>query len=85
VNPNPFNPRTEIRFDLHEAAPARLCVYDLTGCRLAVLHAGVLPAGEHTVTWQARDDRGRALGSGVYLLRLSAGGESSVTKLVLLE
>jgi flagellar hook assembly protein FlgD len=40
-------------------------------------------AGGHTVRWDGRDDNGRPVASGVYLYRLTSGGESRVRKLVL--
>ncbi len=72
--PNPFNPATSIGFTLARAGGIRLGVYDLSGRRVRVLASGELPAGEHRVTWDGRDDTGRALSSGLYLLRLSGSG-----------
>jgi hypothetical protein len=71
--PNPFNPVTTIRFHLAAEAPVRLEVYDVAGRRLSVLLRRVLPAGEHRVIWDGRDDRGGAVASGTYFYRLVAG------------
>jgi flagellar hook assembly protein FlgD len=70
--PNPFNPRTDLRFDL--AAPARgsLDVFDLGGRHLRRLAEGGFAAGAHQFAWDGRDDGGRALPSGVYFARLAA-------------
>lgn len=72
--PNPFNPRTTIRYDLPEPASVDLAVYDLNGRRVRTLLGGVHEAaGARAVAWDGRDDRGRSLGSGVYLCRMTAG------------
>jgi hypothetical protein len=81
--PNPFNPVTRLRFDLPTAGPVELAVFDLRGRRVATLVREWLGAGVHVRDWWGRDDRGRALASGVYFARLQAGGRSEVTKMML--
>jgi len=83
--PNPFNPSTRIRFSLGASASVRLEVFDLRGRLAATLAAGERPAGTHSVEWDGRDERGRALPAGVYLYRLSAGGTAITRKMVLLK
>ncbi|MCK9997142.1 MAG: choice-of-anchor D domain-containing protein, partial [Candidatus Krumholzibacteria bacterium] len=56
--PNPFNPRTEIRFELAKAGQARLTIYDVTGRRVKTMHDGHLGSGPHSLVWQGRDDGG---------------------------
>ena len=86
VYPNPFNPRTTFRFELAERSPAYLEIFAVSGRRVAVPLAGrVLAAGAHELSWEARDDSGRRLPSGVYLYRLTAGGRARGGKLMLLK
>lgn len=68
--PNPFRPDTSIRFRLAEAGSVRLRVYDSNGARVATLVDGYLDARDHAVSWDGRDDAGRAVPSGVYQCRL---------------
>lgn len=82
-HPNPFNPRTTLRFTLSAAGPARLSIHDVQGRHLRLLMDGDLPAGEHALNWDGLDDAGKALPSGVYFSRLEAGGEQRSGKLVL--
>lgn len=82
--PNPFNPRTTVRFDLPAAAAVRLTVFDLAGRAVRVLVDDALPAGSHEAAWDGRDGAGRETGSGTYLARLEAGGKVEVTRMVLL-
>ena len=72
--PNPFNPRTEARFELAREGPVTLEVLDARGRRAALLLRQPLAAGLHTAVWDGRDDRGAPLASGAYPLRLVADG-----------
>ncbi len=63
--PNPFNPTTTIWFGLPEPGEARLTVYNVLGQRVATLLEAALPAGWHTVPWNAS-----GLSSGLYFYRL---------------
>jgi photosystem II stability/assembly factor-like uncharacterized protein len=65
--PNPFNPSTELRFELPEASAVRLSVFDVLGRRVADLVSGRFEAGYHAVTWDAA-----VAASGVYLARFNA-------------
>ncbi len=69
--PNPFNPRTTIRFDLAAPGFTTLAVYNLLGQEVAVLVAGHLPAGRHEASFDAVAVPG--LPSGPYLYRLTSG------------
>ena len=62
--PNPFNPATEIRFDLAERGSIRLEVYNVTGRRVRTLVKGTWNAGSHAVVWDGRDDSGRRVPAG---------------------
>jgi endonuclease/exonuclease/phosphatase family metal-dependent hydrolase len=70
--PNPFNPSTNLRFVLDRAGDAALNVYDAAGRLVRAFPAAPYEAGEHFVTWDGRDAAGRAVASGVYMVRLSA-------------
>ncbi len=71
--PNPFNPRTRIAFALGVAARAELSIHAVDGRLVRRLLDAELPAGEHEVEWDGRDERGAAAASGVYFFRLQAG------------
>ena len=83
--PNPFNPKTTLSFDLPQAGPVELAVYDITGRRVATLVDAELTAGHHTVTWLGRDQFGRQVASGIYFSRLIQGGEVLTRKMTLLK
>ncbi|MHB8080192.1 MAG: FlgD immunoglobulin-like domain containing protein [Candidatus Krumholzibacteriia bacterium] len=81
--PNPFNPQTEVAFELARAGAVRLTVHDLRGRLVRTLRDGTLPAGRHTVRWDGRDAGGRDAASGTYLLRLEAADARLEGKMVL--
>jgi len=83
--PNPFNPRTEIRFNLSEAESVHLAVFDAQGRLLEELVTGTLAAGEHRVIWDGLDADGKAVASGVYLYRLKAGEDVQSKRMLLLK
>jgi len=78
--PNPFNPETTVAYSLAQAGHVRLCAYNVRGQRVATLVDAPMPAGEHSAQWNAM-----GLPSGVYLLRLEAGGRTETTKALLLK
>lgn len=82
--PNPFNPSTKIRFDLPVRTRADLRIYSVNGRLVRQLGSGVESAGTHERIWDGRDNGGRQVPSGVYLLHLAAGEQQSVRKMVLI-
>lgn len=83
--PNPFNPSTQIRFELARPGQARLCIYDLNGRRVKRLVDQHLPAAVHTREWRGRDDEGRLVPSGLYFYRLDTESYSRTRRMVLLK
>lgn len=65
-----------LRRALPRAAEVTLAVFDQQGRRVRTLLAGQQPAGEHAVTWDGRDDGGRAVASGIYFVRGTAEGRT---------
>jgi len=84
-SPNPFNPSARIVFELPRSAEDTLTVYSATGAEVRTLVSGYYPAGRHDVVWEGRDDDGRAVASGIYFYRLTAGGETQTKKMVLIK
>lgn len=78
--PNPFNPVTQIRFELAHAAEVDLAVFDLLGRRLVTLREGMMSGGMHSVSFD-----GAGFASGTYLVRMQVAGTTSTTKMMLLK
>lgn len=83
--PNPFNPSTNIRFELPQQTEVHLSIYNLLGQRIAVLVDESKSAGVYTVQWDGRNNIGKAVASGIYLMRLEAGSEVKIKRMVLLK
>ena len=78
--PNPFNPQTDLRFELPTAGDVRIGVYDARGHLVRTLVRGHQAAGPLTVAWNGRDGSGRRLAAGTYIFRLDYrdGGQARV-------
>jgi hypothetical protein len=83
VHPNPFNPQTTISFSLDRDTKAEIGVYDLQGARVRLLASCAFGSGEHSVSWDGRDDGGRAAPSGTYLVSLRTDEGARTTKALL--
>jgi aminopeptidase N len=83
--PNPFNPSTTIRYELPLDSDVQVAVYDLSGRLVRVLEEGRQPAGEHSVRWDGRSSQGQAQASGLYFVRLNAGGKTGIRKITLVQ
>ncbi len=83
--PNPFNPVTEIRFELARPQRVQVSVYDVTGRLVKVLANGQLGAGHHARLWQGRDSGGRQVPSGAYYVRLVTDHRVDHHKIMLLK
>ena len=78
--PNPFNPSTQISFDLTKSVRVKLSVYDVNGKLVATLVNGKLEVGRHSIAWNANGQP-----SGVYFAKLEAEGLSQVQKMTLVK
>jgi hypothetical protein len=79
-HPNPFNASTTIEFQLAKESRIKLIVYDLLGNEVVTLVDGELPAGEHSVNWDAA-----GLSSGVYFYRVTSGDRVETRRMTLLK
>jgi thermitase len=70
LGPNPFRRELAVRFGLATREHASVAIYDVGGRTLRTLADRDLPAGEHALVWDGRDDRGRAVPAGLYWVRL---------------
>ncbi len=82
-HPNPFNPTTEIRYQVSQAGEVSLAIFNMLGQKIRTLVNGVQGAGAHQATWDGRDDNGRDLASGVYIYRLRSSGFSATKRMLL--
>jgi len=85
ASPNPFNPSTLITFEIAGREQLNLRIYDVQGRLIRALLSGVLDPGEHRVLFDGRQRDGPSVASGIYFIRLDAGGRTATRKILLLK
>jgi len=83
--PHPFRPGGTIGFELATRTAIRVDVVRADGRRIRTLMAATRDAGAHTVGWDGRDEQGLRVAAGAYFVRLQAGAQSRVQRLVLVQ
>lgn len=83
--PNPFNPTSTIGFSLPRATFVQMEIYDILGRQVRRLLEKQLPAGEHEILFDGRDDENRELSSGIYFYRLTTEENMMAKKMTLLK
>lgn len=81
--PNPFNPTTTLTFRLASSEDIALVVFDVRGRRIRTVAAGPWAAGTHSVRWDGRDEVGRPVAAGSYLVALRTEMGREVARLTL--
>lgn len=82
VWPQPCRTEAQISFSLRDAGQAHLDIFDISGRHVTRIWSGT--AGDHSVVWDARDDSGVAVASGIYFARLSSAGGHDRAKIAFL-
>ncbi|HET9232673.1 MAG TPA: FlgD immunoglobulin-like domain containing protein, partial [Candidatus Eisenbacteria bacterium] len=88
VSPNPFRARTQIAFNVDEAATGAsisVRILDVTGREMRRLWEGRLPAGNHVVAWNGATDAGYQVPKGLYFVVVQGAGLPRTLKLVRLQ
>ena len=83
--PNPFNPSTQISFDVPEGSDlVRLNIYNILGKKVSTLLNNVVNPGKHKVEWNAKDNEGNPVASGIYFYELSSSSFTARKKMLLI-
>lgn len=83
-HPNPFNPSTQIEFDIPDALPVTLKVFNSLGQEVTTVVDRTLNAGHHTLIWDGKTSGGNDVATGVYVYQIKAGGFMDAKKMVLI-
>ena len=83
--PNPFNPKTQIRFNLPQRNNVNITIYNMLGHKVKVFSMINTPAGTHSITWNAANQNGQPLSAGVYLYQMISKDFVQTRKMVLLK
>ena len=82
--PNPFNPITEIRFQLPKDMNVEVNIYNSLGQKIRTLVNQNCNAGYHSFFWDAKDDYGNLVLSGIYFYKMHAGRFNETKKMTVL-
>ena len=83
--PNPFNPSTQISFDIPEGSElVRLNIYNILGKNVSTLLNNVVNPGKHKIEWNAKDNEGNPVASGIYFYELSSSSFTARKKMLLI-
>ena len=83
--PNPFNPLTLIKYSLPSDGVVTITIYDMMGSRVKTLINSFQKSGDNSVQWDATNNLGNKVPSGVYLYNIEAGNFNQTKKMVLLK
>jgi len=83
--PNPFNPTTQIRFDLPYRGNVNIHIYNMLGQKVKVFSMPNTPPGRHAITWNGTNQKGQALSAGVYLYQMISEDFVKTRKMILLK
>jgi flagellar hook assembly protein FlgD len=72
AEPNPFGDRVTFRWGLRQSGAVDLAIFDVQGRLVRTLVRGPAVSGTRVAAWDGRDEGGRAVSSGVYVLRMEA-------------
>jgi hypothetical protein len=84
-HPNPFNPETEISYDLPHDAYVILTIFNIVGQKVKTLVDEFQDAGHKSIDWDGKDGNGSEVSSGIYFYRIQAGEYSQTKRMVLLK
>ena len=80
--PNPFNPSTQISFDLPASDNVKLQIFDVQGRLVNTLVDTKLDAGVYTFSWNGRDNDNKSISSGIYICTFQTNGFTASQKMV---
>ena len=83
--PNPFNPVTQIRFEMPYAGNVDLSIYNLLGMKVKTLYTGQKSAGVFSFKWNGKNDNNQSVSGGVYIYKLQSGQQMQMRKMILLK
>ena len=83
--PNPFNPATNIKYELLVSGKVEIIIYDIMGRKVRTLFDGVQDAGLKSVFWDSSDDNGIDLGTGFYFYTIKSGTDFKKGRMLLLK
>jgi flagellar hook assembly protein FlgD len=83
--PNPFNPQTQIKFEIPYASNVDLSVYNILGVKVKTLYSGQKPPGTFVFKWDGKNENDQLVSGGVYIYQLKTEKDIQMRKMILLK
>ena len=83
--PNPFNPSTSILYEIPNPGNVEVSIYDIQGCKIRSFDNKYQQPGNHTITWDGRNDAGISVSSGTYFCRIHFNNNFLTKKMLLIK
>jgi hypothetical protein len=83
--PNPFNPSTTIKLELAESGKVELAVYNIKGQKVKTLMDCTTVPGKYECIWNGKDESGKSVSSGQYVVKLQQNGKETAKKMLMLK
>ena len=83
--PNPFNPTTQIRYDLSSNENVKIDIYDVMGRKIKSLINKYQVAGHYSAKWNAENELGGPVPAGMYICSMHAGDFRKNIKMILIK
>ena len=83
--PNPFNPITNIRYDVPEISDVNIDIFNIAGKKIKILVSSEHQPGRYKIQWNATNEQGAPVATGMYIYKIRANDFVSVKKLLLMK
>ena len=84
-SPNPFNPSTNISYELLSSSDVMVSIYDIRGKKIHELMNDMQKQGKHSVRWEGDNNQNRPVSAGLYFCKIKIGKLLTTKKLVFLK
>ncbi len=82
--PNPFKENITLKINVKESGATEIAIYNLKGQKVKSIYRGIAAKGEHMLEWNSKDDNGRSIANGIYLVRVKHGNKTEIHKAILI-
>ena len=83
--PNPFNPVTEIQFELNQNGKVKVEIFNVKGQRVKTILNEDFEQGKHSMIWKGTDKNEKKVASGVYFYKVSCDGKEKINKMIMIK
>lgn len=83
--PNPFNPTTNISFNLETEGVTKLDIFNIRGQKVKTIFNGFLENGTHSFEWNGTNENNLKVASGVFFYRVTQNNNQKINKMIMIK